>query len=145
MTNPVRNGVDDEDATSPETKGRVFVNEQQRKSNLWSARKLFYDLYVAEMRQIMCEVRDSFDVSRLDQSFCSTCNVGVHESRSLMGRIMVGAEYATLFPVRTTLPCLDNDECAGLIAMLLVGFPCHPDCGTPVLSQPVPLRQRRCA
>ena len=42
-------------------------------------------------------------------------NVGVHESRSLMGRIMVGAEYATLFPVRTTLPCLDNDECAGLV------------------------------
>ena len=32
-----------------------------------------------------------------------------------MGRIMVGAEYATLFPVRTTLPCLDNDECAGLV------------------------------
>ena len=26
------------------------------------------------MRQTMCEVRDSFDMSRLDQSFCSTCD-----------------------------------------------------------------------
>ena len=32
-----------------------------------------------------------------------------------MGRIMVGAEYATLFPEKTTLPCLDNEECAGLV------------------------------
>ena len=74
MTNPVNSSVDDEDATSSETKGRVFVNEQQRKSNLWSARKLFYDLYVAEMKQTMCQVRDSFDMSRLDQSFCATCD-----------------------------------------------------------------------
>ena len=74
MTNPVCNGADDEGATTPETRGRVFVNEQQRKTNLWSARKLFYELYIAEMRQTMCEVRDSFDMSRLDQSFCSTCD-----------------------------------------------------------------------
>ena len=74
MTNPVCNGADDEGANTPETRGRVFVNEQQRKTNLWSARKLFYELYIAEMRQTMCEVRDSFDMSRLDQSFCSTCD-----------------------------------------------------------------------
>ena len=51
MTNPVNSSVDDVDATTPETGGRVFVTEQQRKSNLWSARKLFYDLYVAEMKE----------------------------------------------------------------------------------------------
>ena len=42
-------------------------------------------------------------------------NVGVYESRSLVGRIMVGAEYATLFPERTALPCLENEECTGLV------------------------------
>ena len=42
-------------------------------------------------------------------------NVGVYESRSLVGRIMVGAEYAALFPERTALPCLENEECAGLV------------------------------
>ena len=74
MTNPVNSSVDDVEATTPDTGGRVFVTEHQRKSNLWSARKLFYDLYVAEMKETMSQVRDSFDVSRLDQSFCAHCD-----------------------------------------------------------------------
>ena len=45
-------------------------------------------------------------------------NVGAYESRSLAGKIMVGAEYFSLFPERTSLPCLDNDDCQGLVGFV---------------------------
>ena len=70
--------VEASEPTTLDTGGRVLVTEQQRKTNLFQCRKLFHDLYINEMREIMSNVRESFDLSRLHASFCAQCDPRVN-------------------------------------------------------------------
>ena len=106
MTNPINSSGDDVEATTLDTGGRVLVTEHQRKSNIFQCRKLFHDLYIAEMRETMSQVRDSFDLSRLDASFCAHCDprVSLLFNRPIANDRLMDRQV-------TWVPIYDKDKC----------------------------------